>query len=172
MHSRPWAKFSWYGPTKSWKQHYNSSSWEFMKNLQTLLKCANASGLDCKKLDQLAANQSIVLWTAKKKVLCICREWYEPHAVLVQEEGTVIGGLLVGLNVIDSNFDLKADKLDTWVSNYCTVCSDCNPWGYSDAYNYPLHTLACQWASLTLVALASDFKPSEMQIILINGVVS
>ena len=46
----------------------------------------------------------------------IFREWYDSHAVLMQEEGVVIAGLLVGLNVIDCNFDLKGDSLDTWVS--------------------------------------------------------
>ena len=45
----------------------------------------------------------------------IFREWYEPHAVLMQEEGTVISGLLVGINIIDCNFDLKGDSLDAWV---------------------------------------------------------
>ena len=44
------------------------------------------------------------------------REWYDTHATLVQEEGGVIAGLLVGLNVIDCNFDVKGDNLDTWVS--------------------------------------------------------
>ena len=44
------------------------------------------------------------------------REWYEPHAALMQEEGTVISGLLVGINIIDCNFDLKGDSLDAWVS--------------------------------------------------------
>lgn len=34
----------------------------------------------------------------------------------MQEEGGVISGLLVGLNIIDCNFDLKGDSLDVWVS--------------------------------------------------------
>ena len=34
----------------------------------------------------------------------------------MQEEGAVISGLLVGLNIIDCNFDLKGDSLDIWVS--------------------------------------------------------
>ena len=34
----------------------------------------------------------------------------------MQEEGAVISGLLVGLNIIDCNFDLKGDSLDVWVS--------------------------------------------------------
>lgn len=46
------------------------------------------------------------------------REWYEPHAVLMQEEGTVISGLLVGINIIDCNFDLKGDSLDAWVRTF------------------------------------------------------
>ncbi|XP_031548653.1 RUN and FYVE domain-containing protein 2-like [Actinia tenebrosa] len=41
-------------------------------------------------------------------------EWYDNHALLMQEEGAVISGLLVGINVIDCNFDLKGDDLDTW----------------------------------------------------------
>ena len=32
------------------------------------------------------------------------------------EEGIVISGLLVGLNVIDCNFDLKGEDIDTQVS--------------------------------------------------------
>ncbi|EDO29706.1 predicted protein, partial [Nematostella vectensis] len=43
-------------------------------------------------------------------------EWYESHALLMQDEGIVISGLLVGINVIDCNFDLKGDNLDTWSS--------------------------------------------------------
>lgn len=35
----------------------------------------------------------------------------------MQEEGGVISGLLVGLNIIDCNFDLKGDSLDVWVSD-------------------------------------------------------
>ncbi|XP_067053656.1 RUN and FYVE domain-containing protein 2-like [Acropora muricata] len=46
----------------------------------------------------------------------LVREWYEPHSVLMQEEGGVISGLLVGLNIIDCNFDLKGDSLDVWSS--------------------------------------------------------
>ena len=34
----------------------------------------------------------------------------------MQEEGGVISGLLVGLNIIDCSFDLKGDSLDVWVS--------------------------------------------------------
>ena len=49
-------------------------------------------------------------------VIQMFREWYDTHATLVQEEGGVIAGLLVGLNVIDCNFDVKGDNLDTWVS--------------------------------------------------------
>ena len=48
--------------------------------------------------------------------LFFLREWYEPYAALIQEEGAVISGLLVGLNIIDCNFDLKGDSLDVWVS--------------------------------------------------------
>jgi hypothetical protein len=44
-------------------------------------------------------------------------DWYDSHALLMQEEGVIISGLLVGINVIDCNFDLKGGDLDTWVSS-------------------------------------------------------
>lgn len=54
----------------------------------------------------------------------ICfREWYDPHAILMQEEGGVVSGLLVALNIIDCNFDLKGDSLDVWVSGQCKLLS-------------------------------------------------
>lgn len=36
-------------------------------------------------------------------------------------EGSVISGLLVGINIIDCNFDLKGDSLDTWVGGKTSV---------------------------------------------------
>ncbi|XP_071498605.1 RUN and FYVE domain-containing protein 2-like [Diadema antillarum] len=47
----------------------------------------------------------------EKKDLLI--EWYEPTALIMEEEAMVIGGLLVGLNAIDCNFCLKGDDLDS-----------------------------------------------------------
>ncbi|XP_038061877.1 RUN and FYVE domain-containing protein 2-like [Patiria miniata] len=43
-------------------------------------------------------------------------EWYEPGALLLEEEAAVIAGLLVGLNVIDCNLCLKGDDLDSAAS--------------------------------------------------------
>ncbi|XP_041485704.1 RUN and FYVE domain-containing protein 2-like isoform X1 [Lytechinus variegatus] len=40
-------------------------------------------------------------------------EWYEPTALVMEEEAMVIAGLLVGLNAIDCNFCLKGDDLDS-----------------------------------------------------------
>ena len=40
------------------------------------------------------------------------REFYEEHSFMLSEEGAVIAGMLVGLNVIDCNFDLKGVDLD------------------------------------------------------------
>ena len=37
---------------------------------------------------------------------------YEPGAVMLDEEAAVIGGLLVGLNVIDCNLGIKDEDLD------------------------------------------------------------
>ncbi len=47
--------------------------------------------------------------------VCICSEFYENSAVMLEEEGAVIVGLLVGLNVIDANLCVKGEDLDTQV---------------------------------------------------------
>ena len=47
-------------------------------------------------------------------------EFYEPNALMMEEEGAIIAGLLVGLNVIDANFCMKGEDLDSQV---CTMCS-------------------------------------------------
>lgn len=43
-------------------------------------------------------------------------EFYEPEALMVEEEGTVMVGLLVGLNVLDANLCLKGEDLDSQVN--------------------------------------------------------
>uniref|UniRef100_A0A6J0SPS3 RUN and FYVE domain-containing protein 1 isoform X2 n=1 Tax=Pogona vitticeps TaxID=103695 RepID=A0A6J0SPS3_9SAUR len=43
-------------------------------------------------------------------------EFYEPGALMVEEEGAVMVGLLVGLNVIDANLCLKGEDLDSQVA--------------------------------------------------------
>ncbi|KAK3514402.1 hypothetical protein QTP70_017606 [Hemibagrus guttatus] len=40
-------------------------------------------------------------------------EFYEPNALMMEEEGAVIAGLLVGLNVIDANLCMKGEDLDS-----------------------------------------------------------
>ncbi|XP_055971650.1 RUN and FYVE domain-containing protein 1 [Sorex fumeus] len=42
-------------------------------------------------------------------------EFYEPQALMMEEEGTVMVGLLVGLNVLDANLCLKGEDLDSQV---------------------------------------------------------
>jgi len=42
----------------------------------------------------------------------ICSDFYEPGAMLLEEEAQVIAGLLVGLNVIDCNMGIKDEDLD------------------------------------------------------------
>ncbi|KAB5570938.1 hypothetical protein PHYPO_G00219230 [Pangasianodon hypophthalmus] len=42
-------------------------------------------------------------------------EFYEPGALLMEEEGSVIVGMLVGLNVIDANLCVKGEDLDSQV---------------------------------------------------------
>ena len=45
-------------------------------------------------------------------VFCVFSEFYEPGAMLMEDEGIVIAGLLVGLNVIDCNLGIKDEDLD------------------------------------------------------------
>lgn len=47
--------------------------------------------------------------------VCVFSEFYENSAVMLEEEGAVIVGLLVGLNVIDANLCVKGEDLDTQV---------------------------------------------------------
>ncbi|XP_029454473.1 protein RUFY3 isoform X6 [Rhinatrema bivittatum] len=42
-------------------------------------------------------------------------EFYETNALMMEEEGAIIAGLLVGLNVIDANFCMKGEDLDSQV---------------------------------------------------------
>ncbi|XP_061541093.1 RUN and FYVE domain-containing protein 1 [Phycodurus eques] len=42
-------------------------------------------------------------------------EFYDPGALMMEEEGAVMGGLLVGLNVIDANLCIKGENLDCQV---------------------------------------------------------
>lgn len=47
----------------------------------------------------------------------ICRDFYEPYALMLGEEAMVVSGLLIGLNIIDCNMVLKDDDdLDRPVS--------------------------------------------------------
>uniref|UniRef100_A0A668AF09 RUN and FYVE domain containing 1 n=1 Tax=Myripristis murdjan TaxID=586833 RepID=A0A668AF09_9TELE len=43
-------------------------------------------------------------------------EFYDPGALMMEEEGTVIVGMLVGLNVIDANLCIKGEDLDSQVA--------------------------------------------------------
>lgn len=42
-------------------------------------------------------------------------EFYDTGALMVEEEGSVMGGLLVGINVIDANLCIKGEDLDSQV---------------------------------------------------------
>lgn len=42
-------------------------------------------------------------------------EFYDPGALMIEEEGSVMGGLLVGINVIDANLCIKGEDLDSLV---------------------------------------------------------
>lgn len=57
----------------------------------------------------------------------VSSDFYEPSALMLEEEGAVIVGLLVGLNVIDANLCVKGEDLDSQVpgtqldSLYCRL---------------------------------------------------
>lgn len=42
-------------------------------------------------------------------------EFYDPGALVIEEEGSVLGGLLVGINVLDANLCIKGEDLDSQV---------------------------------------------------------
>lgn len=54
-------------------------------------------------------------WCAVMPYNISSSEFYEPDALMMEEEGAVIVGLLVGLNVIDANLCLKGEDLDSQV---------------------------------------------------------
>lgn len=47
-------------------------------------------------------------------------DFYENSALMLEEEGAVIVGLLVGLNVIDANLCVKGEDLDSQVPSALT----------------------------------------------------
>ena len=68
-----------------------------------------------------------MLWIRSPKnkmYLFIFSEWYESSATLMSEEGAVIGGLLVSLNVIDCNICIKGGDLDVQVGFTVDFCKD------------------------------------------------
>eukprot|EP00111_Clytia_hemisphaerica_P011946 TCONS_00035099-protein len=63
-------------------------------------------------MQKVLAEQMLVILEERDLLL----DWYERSAILVSDEGAVFAGLLVGLNVIDCNFDLKGHDLDNQAS--------------------------------------------------------
>jgi len=53
-----------------------------------------------------------------------CREFYDVGSVMMNDEATVVAGLLVGLNIIDCNMVLKDnnDDLDLPVGIDTALC--------------------------------------------------
>lgn len=52
------------------------------------------------------------------RICCVflLSDFYENSALMLEEEGAVIVGLLVGLNVIDANLCVKGEDLDSQVT--------------------------------------------------------
>lgn len=77
-------------------------------------------------------------------------EFYDSGAFLMDEEGAVMGGLLVGLNVIDANLCIKGEDLDSQVS------ADRFLWTHSSSHTPRLlydqgtcFSFSFRWESLT-----------------------
>lgn len=60
----------------------------------------------------------------------ICSEFYEPGAMMLEDEGMVFTGLLVGLNVIDCNMCIKEEDLDQ------PVCGSVLKWTIYYAFDF------------------------------------
>ncbi|XP_020612593.1 RUN and FYVE domain-containing protein 2-like [Orbicella faveolata] len=106
----------YWGPLEALEQVAPESS-EIVKSVQNLpnIRTNHGKGRAWVRLAlmQKKLAEYIMIMVESKDLL---REWYDPHAILMQEEGGVVSGLLVALNIIDCNFDLKGDSLDVWSS--------------------------------------------------------
>uniref|UniRef100_A0A8C3T700 RUN and FYVE domain containing 2 n=1 Tax=Chelydra serpentina TaxID=8475 RepID=A0A8C3T700_CHESE len=92
---------------------YNKTIWgplELVEKLYPEAEEIAASVRDLPGLNGLL-NLSILI----QDVLLLYSEFYEYHALMMEEEGAVIVGLLVGLNVIDANLCVKGEDLDSQV---------------------------------------------------------
>uniref|UniRef100_A0A3Q1B286 RUN and FYVE domain containing 2 n=1 Tax=Amphiprion ocellaris TaxID=80972 RepID=A0A3Q1B286_AMPOC len=79
-------------------------------------------------------------------------DFYENSALMLEEEGAVIVGLLVGLNVIDANLCVKGEDLDTQVAAAVThyqIASILDQKNYVEELNRQLNTNLHRDISLT-----------------------
>lgn len=63
-------------------------------------------------------------------------EFYDSGALMMEEEGAVMGGLLVGLNVIDANLCIKGEDLDSQVGadrSHHSSCTSLSSWETSQS---------------------------------------
>ncbi|XP_076459398.1 RUN and FYVE domain-containing protein 2-like [Babylonia areolata] len=79
-----------------------------MPNIKTPLGRARA-WLRLAMMQKTLADYFKVMIEKKEQLLC---DFYESGAFLLEEEGMVIAGLLVGLNVLDCNMCIKGEDLD------------------------------------------------------------
>lgn len=70
----------------------------------------------------------MVVWARFVVSFFFLSEFYEPNALMMEEEGAVIAGLLVGLNVIDANLCMKGEDLDSQVFIYLFLLYSSNGW--------------------------------------------
>uniref|UniRef100_A0A8C5LHP9 FYVE-type domain-containing protein n=1 Tax=Jaculus jaculus TaxID=51337 RepID=A0A8C5LHP9_JACJA len=63
----------------------------------------------------LSLNSLVRAFLRSQRMAVSLSEFYEYHALMMEEEGAVIVGLLVGLNVIDANLCVKGEDLDSQV---------------------------------------------------------
>ncbi|CAB1312949.1 unnamed protein product [Coregonus sp. 'balchen'] len=104
---------------------YNKSLWGPLEMVEKLCPEAGEIAASVRDLPGLKARAWLRLALMQKRLadylrLLITRkdllsDFYDNSAVMVEEEGAVIVGLLVGLNVIDANLCVKGEDLDTQV---------------------------------------------------------
>ncbi|EAW54291.1 RUFY2 isoform 4 [Pan troglodytes] len=82
-------------------------------------------------------------------------EFYEYHALMMEEEGAVIVGLLVGLNVIDANLCVKGEDLDSQVGviDFSMYLKNEEDIGNKERYDFHklFHILGFLYSSLQII---------------------
>lgn len=75
------------------------------------------------------------MWCMRICCIFLFSDFYENSALMLEEEGAVIVGLLVGLNVIDANLCVKGEDLDSQVTTAKMHFFHCNEHFAQDVFS-------------------------------------